>query len=82
MENRFSICCHDSLLIGTRSECDRLSCQEGKHSPVFNVYYHQGNNKCFYCLNRKQLGQYWQCLVEDRELFLPVNAINVVLVRK
>ena len=51
MENRFSICCHDSLLIGTRSERDRLSCQEGKHSPVFNVYYHQGNNKYFYCLN-------------------------------
>ena len=57
MENRFPICWHDSLFIGTRSECDRLSCQEGKHSPVFHVYYHKANNEYFYCLNRKQLGQ-------------------------
>ena len=41
MENRFEICCLDSLLIGTRSECDRLSCTEGKHAPVFNLYYHK-----------------------------------------
>ena len=44
MENRFLIRCHDSLLIGTRSECDRFSCQEGKHLPVFNLYYHKNNN--------------------------------------
>ena len=44
MENRFEICCHDSLLIGTRSECDRLSC-EGKRKPVFNLYYHKANNE-------------------------------------
>ena len=31
MENRFLICFHDSLLIGTRSECDRFCCKEGKH---------------------------------------------------
>ena len=44
MENRFLICCRDSLLIGTRSECNRFSCQEGKHLPVFNLYYHKNNN--------------------------------------
>ena len=64
MENRFLTCCHDSLLIGTRSECDRLQCQ-GKHDPVFNVFYHKVNNQFFYCLNRNQLGQYWKCVVED-----------------
>ena len=46
MENRFLTCCHDSLLIGTRSECDRLQCQ-GKHDPVFNVFYHKVNNQFF-----------------------------------
>ena len=45
MENRFEICCHDSVLIGTRSECDRLSC-EGKHAE-FNLFYHKVNNEYF-----------------------------------
>ena len=65
MENRFLICCHDSLLIGTRSECDRSQCQ-GKHDPVFNVFYHKVNNQ-FFCLNRNQLGQYWKNVVEDHD---------------
>ena len=69
-KNCFLICCHDSLLIGTRSECDRLSC-EGKHTPVSNLYYHKVNNEYFYCLNRDQLGQYWQCVTEDRDVFCP-----------
>ena len=70
MENRFLLCCHDSLLIDTRSECDRFSCQ-GKHLPVFNLYRYKNNNEYFYCLNRDQLGQYWQCVVEDRDAFCP-----------
>ena len=79
MENRFLICCHDSLLIGTRSECDRIFCKEGKHLPVFNLYYHKNNNEYFYCLNRDQLGQYWQCVVEDRDSFCPsrCNQCNI-----
>ena len=71
MENRFEICCHDSLLIGTRSECDRLICAKGKHAPVFNLYYHKVNNEYFYCVNREQLGQYWHCVIEDRDTFCP-----------
>ena len=71
MGNRFLICCHDSLLIGTRSECDRFCCQEGKHLPLFNLYYHNCNNKYFYCLNRKQLEQYSSCLVEDHDVYCP-----------
>ena len=72
MENRFEICCHDTLLIGTRSECDRLSCTEGNPAPVFNLYYHKvNNNEYFYCVNREQLGQYWRCVVEDRDTFCP-----------
>ena len=38
---------------------------------MFNVYYHKVNNEYFYCLNRKQLGQYWQYVVEDRDSFCP-----------
>ena len=69
MENRFSICCQDSLLVGTRSKCDRLSCENEKHSPEFNVYYHKASNEYFYCFNHKKLGQYWQCVVADRDAF-------------
>ena len=68
MENRFLTCCHDSVLIGTRSEFDRLQCQ-GNHDPVFIVFYHKVNDKYFYCLNRNELGQYWKCVVEDRDFF-------------
>ena len=68
MENRFLTCCYDSVLIGTRSKRDRLQCQ-GNHNPVFNVFHHKVNNQYFYCLNRKQLGQYWRCVVEDRDYF-------------
>ena len=70
MENRFLLFCHDSLLICTWSECDRFSCQ-GKHLPMFNLYHHKNNNEYFYCLNWDQLGQYWQCVVEDRDAFCP-----------
>ena len=68
MENRFLTCCYDSVLIGTRSKRDTLQCQ-GNHNPVFNVFHHKVNNQYFYCLNRKQLGQYWRCVVEDRDYF-------------
>ena len=58
-------------MIGTRSECDRLSCEHEKHSLECDVYYHKVNNEYFYCLNRKQLGQYWQCVTKDRNTFCP-----------
>ena len=67
MSHKFEFCCFDSELIGTRKECDRLSC-EGKHTE-FNLFYHQNNNKTFYCLNRKGLGEYWRCVVQDQETF-------------
>ena len=44
MENRFLICYHDYVLAHAWSECDRYSCEHGKHSPVFDVYYHKANN--------------------------------------
>ena len=53
MKNRFLTCCFDSVLIGTRSECDRLSCEHEKHFPEFEVYYHKVNNRYFNYLNRK-----------------------------
>ena len=68
--NRFENCCFDYTLIGTHSECDRLSC-EGQHKPVFNLYYHKINKETCYCLNQDQLGQFWQCVVNDRNKFCP-----------
>ena len=68
MKNRFLNCCHDYVLTGTHSQCDRFSC-EGNHNPVFNLYYHKVNETWCYCLNRNQLGKYWQCVVKDRDTF-------------
>ena len=82
MENRFWLCCFDSVLIGTRSECDRFSCQEGKHNPPFNLYYHKNNNRFFYCLNRDQLGQYWKCMVEDRNYLCPQKCDKGVICKE
>ena len=44
MENHVLTCCFDSVLIGTRSEGDRLSCEHEKYSSQFEVYYHKVNN--------------------------------------
>ena len=66
MENRLLICCHDSLLIGTRSECDRFMCQEGKHSPTFNLYFHKAKNV-------------W---LKIEILFVLVDVTNAIFVRK
>ena len=67
----FLTCCFDSVLIGIRSECNRLSCEHEKHSPEFEVYYYKVNNWYFYCLDQKQLGQYWQCVIKDKDTFCP-----------
>ena len=40
----FLTCCFDSVLIGIRSECNRLSCEHEKHSQEFEVYYYKVNN--------------------------------------
>ena len=71
MENCLLICCYDSILIATRFECYKLSCKNEKYSPDFDVYYHKINNEYSYCLNRKQLGQYWQSVIKDRDIFCP-----------
>ena len=56
-------------MIGTRSECDRLSCE--RNQTVFNLLYHKNNNEYFYCVNRQKLGEYWRCVIEDRDPFYP-----------
>ena len=81
MENRFLNCCFDFTLVGTRSECDRLSC-EGNNDPVFNLYYHNIDKEWCYCLNRNQLGQYWQCVVQDRDTFCPDRCHRCAICKK
>ena len=73
--DRFENCCFDYTLIGTWSECDRLSCK-GEHDPVLKLYHHKDNKKICYCLNRNQLGQFWQCVVNDRITFCPDHCEN------
>ena len=52
------------------NECDRMSCiLDRKHD--FEKYYHKEKDETFYCLNRKQLGEYLQCVIEDQRIFCP-----------
>ena len=82
MENCFLNCCYDSLLIGTRSECDRFSYQEGKHDPVFNLYYHKVNNEYFHCVSRKLQDDTGNMLLNIVILFTRADAINAVFAMK
>ena len=66
MENRFTKCCFDSEVVGFHFECDRLNCRGNR---AFTLY--RQNNLYFYCLNRKQLGQYYRCIVEDCQWLCP-----------
>ena len=81
MENRFLNCCFDFILVGTHSDCDRLSC-DGNHDPIFDLYYQRTNNEYCYCLNRNQLGQYWQCVAKDRDTFCPSHCDSCTICKE
>ena len=66
----FQKCCFDSEKIDVINECDRMSrIFNRKHE--FEKYSHKGNDETFYCLNTKQLGEYWHCVIEDQRVFCP-----------
>ena len=66
MENRFEVCCFNYYIVRFTSQYDRLNC-EGKHTPEFTIYFHKRNNENCYCLDCKQLGQYWRCVNENHD---------------
>ena len=65
----FQKCCFDSensLVI----ECDRMTCLNGNHKfeeYLFRCKHDDKLSKRFYCLNRKQLGEYWHCVINDHD---------------
>ena len=67
----FEKCYFDSEKMGVRTECDRMSCVLNRKHDKFELYFHRTNDESFYCLNRKQLKEYWQCLQENQEIFCP-----------
>ena len=69
MANRSELCCHHFDLVRKTSHCDRINCF-GNHDAQFSVYFHRSNGSC-YCLNRKQLGQYWSCIINNKDYFCP-----------
>ena len=70
MAKYFEKCCFDSEKMGVINECDRMSCiLNRKHD--FDVYFHHVSDESFYCLNRKQLGEFWHCVIEDQNSFCP-----------
>ena len=70
MKNCFTKCCFDYEVVGFHSECDIQGCK-GNYDPAFTVYYQKVNDEYCYCLNRKQLGQYWRCVVENTNFLCP-----------
>ena len=64
MENCFTKCCFDFEVAGPHFECNQSN-YRGNHDPVFAVFYQRVSDEYCYCLNRKQLGQYWRCIVKD-----------------
>ena len=81
MENLFLNCCFDFTLVITRSDCDRRSC-DGNHDPVFDLYYQRTSYEYCYRLNRNQLGQYWQCVVKDRDTFCPSHCDSCTIYKE
>ena len=70
MSYYFQKCCFDSEKNGVRNECDKLSCiSNGKHN--FGLFFHRNNDETFYCLKRKQLEEYWQCVIAEQQAFCP-----------
>ena len=70
MSYYFQKCCFNSEKNGVRNECDKLSCiSNGKHN--FGSFFHRNNDETFYCLKRKQLEEYWQCVIAEQQAFCP-----------
>ena len=66
-------CCFDFIAVHSTPERDRLTC-DGKHDPVFNILFDKSTIYQYqycYCLNRKQLEQYWDCVSKNREAIFP-----------
>ena len=56
------------------TECDRMMCLNGNHKfeeYLFRCKYDDKLSERLYCLNRKQLGEYWHCVINDRDTFCP-----------
>ena len=75
MSYYFQKCCFDADVIGKRTERDRLSC-EGKHTDLLYSFIKL-------ILNKKQLEEYWKCIVKDQEVFCPEkNLMSMNLFQK
>ena len=59
-----------------------LVSRNSSHDPVFDLYYKRTNNEYCYCLNRNQLGQYWQCVVKDRDTFCPSHCDSCTICKE
>ena len=81
MSYYFQKCCFDSEKIGVRNECDRLTrISNGKHN--FGLFFHRNNDETFYCLNKKKLEEYWQCVIAERHKhFVLINVVFVKFVK-
>ena len=56
------------------TECDRMMCLNGNHKfeeYLFRCKYDDKLSERFYCLNRKQFGEYCHCVINDRDTFCP-----------
>ena len=69
VNNCFEKCCDDFDLVRKTSQCDRINCF-ANHDPQC---FHKNNSQSCFCLNRRQLGQYWHCIINNRDYFCPLS---------
>lgn len=70
MPYSFEKCCFDSQDLGVVKDCNRTSCILNR-SHNLKLLYHRNNDESFYCLNGKDLGEYWHCVQNDQQTLCP-----------
>ena len=73
MSYYFQKCCFDSKK-SVVIEYNRMTCLNGDHKfekYLFRCKYDDKLSERFYCLNRKQFGEYCHCVINDRDTFCP-----------
>ena len=73
----FMECCFEHQKTHIIEECDLMGC-EGKHFQEYFIEKKDDRKRLarFYCLDRKQLGEYWRCAQIETETFCSEHCNN------
>ena len=74
----FMECCFEHQQTHITEECDLVGCGRKHHFQGYFIEKKDDRKKLtrFYCLDRKQLGEYWHCPQLEGEIFCPEHCYN------